>query len=69
MGTVKLLEYTGHDKVTADVVIESIGEKLTLNIDVINSCECERDDKVEINSDFCHGERRVCGECVCSDKR
>lgn len=65
-GTVKVTEYIKNN-VLIDVAVEGISEKLTLDIDVINSCGCEA--HVEEKSDFCHGERRFCGECSCSSRR
>ncbi|XP_026737981.1 integrin beta pat-3-like [Trichoplusia ni] len=65
-GTVKVTEYINNN-VLIDVAVEGISEKLTLDIDVINSCGCEA--HVEEKSDFCHGERRFCGECSCSSRR
>ncbi|KAF9416980.1 hypothetical protein HW555_005808 [Spodoptera exigua] len=64
VGTVR---YDGTEDVTLDIIVEGIGEKLTLDIESIKSCECEKN--VELRADYCHGEARFCGICHCSDKR
>ncbi|CAH0603376.1 unnamed protein product [Chrysodeixis includens] len=65
-GTVKVSEYISNN-VLIDITVEGISEKLTLDIEVIKSCGCET--KVEESSDYCHGEKRFCGECSCSSRR
>lgn len=64
VGTV---QYDGTDDVSVDIIVEGIGEKLTLDIEAIKNCECEKN--VEASADYCHGEARYCGICHCSDNR
>ncbi|KAJ8726160.1 hypothetical protein PYW07_000858 [Mythimna separata] len=61
------IQYNGTKSATVDIVVEGIGEKLTLDIDTVKTCDCES--KPEINSAFCYGDKRVCGICKCSDNR
>ncbi|CAB3248239.1 unnamed protein product [Arctia plantaginis] len=67
MGTIKLLKYDEYENMTIDIAVESIGEKLTIDIDVIKDCNCTNSGVA--NSTYCHGEPRICGECSCGDKR
>lgn len=67
-GTIKLLKYDKYDSMTVDIAVESIGEKLTIDIDVIKDCNCTTNG-VDENSTYCHGEPRICGECSCGNKR
>nr|XP_021182870.2 integrin beta pat-3 [Helicoverpa armigera] len=62
---VATVQYTGAEPALVEIVVEGIGEKLTLNIDVIKNCECEKN--VENNSKFCHDQKRICGICSCDD--
>ncbi|KAJ8729626.1 hypothetical protein PYW08_001207 [Mythimna loreyi] len=64
VGTV---QYNAKESATVDIVVEGIGEKLRLEINTIQTCDCER--KPEINSKYCYGDKRVCGECRCSENR
>ena len=64
VGTV---QYDAAEDAVVDIIVEGIGEKLTLDIETIKNCDCERN--AEINSTFCHEDRRSCGICECSDNR
>ncbi|XP_075991987.1 integrin beta-6-like [Anticarsia gemmatalis] len=66
-GLVTLLKYDGQNNINVDIVIESIGEKLSLDIEVIKNCECEK--HVTEKSDYCSFEKRSCGLCECGAKR
>ncbi|CAK1549666.1 unnamed protein product [Leptosia nina] len=62
-GTIKLLKYFSGEHKSIDVIIEGIKEKLTLDIEIIESCNC----RSEADSKFCssRGTKR-CGICECN---
>ncbi|XP_068621175.1 integrin beta-PS-like [Battus philenor] len=65
-GTIKLLDFVKEDNILVDVLIGGIKEKLTLDIDIINKCNCE----TTVNASICNyfGKRR-CGVCECTPGR
>ncbi|XP_013181029.1 PREDICTED: integrin beta-PS-like [Papilio xuthus] len=61
-GTIKLLDQVPSRKFTIDVLIGGIKEKLTLNMNVINKCNCPT---VENSTDCSSFGNRRCGICEC----
>ncbi|XP_026487395.2 integrin beta-PS-like [Vanessa tameamea] len=65
-GTIKLLRFFDTDNINIDVVFEGIKENLKININVLNSCDCE----TKHNSSLCnYGGTRRCGICECYQDR
>lgn len=66
--TIKILDYIGVDNFQIDIVPEGIKEKLTLDIEIVKHCECEKFD--ETNSTICYnGGNYTCGICKCDTNR
>ncbi|KAJ0181645.1 hypothetical protein K1T71_002367 [Dendrolimus kikuchii] len=65
-GTILLTEYDGNDNLIIDIGIEGISDKLTLDVDVIKDCDCEKEEK---RTEYCSNEIQQCGICICGEKR
>lgn len=63
VGTLKV---DGVNNISLVVTIEGISEKLSLDVEIIQECECE---KKAVKSDYCYGEPRSCGKCKCGNER
>lgn len=63
-GTITLLEHqAGVDEYGIDVAVEGYSEKLSLDVKVIKTCDCES--KPHLNSSHCNGDTFECGICIC----
>ncbi|KAL4715135.1 hypothetical protein ACJJTC_012182 [Scirpophaga incertulas] len=67
-GTIKLLQYFGINNTTVTIGIEGIKEKLILDIEIINYCECEHSGVKEAPECSDAGTFQ-CGICKCDPKR
>lgn len=67
-GTIALSKaYKKKDRMSVDIAIESIKERLTLDVEVID-CKCA--ETPEADSDYCHGVgTKTCGICNCDLNR
>lgn len=67
-GTIYLSNlYNTRDRISVDIAIESINERLTLDVQVID-CDCAKHPEAE--SKYCHGRgTKSCGTCQCDPDR
>lgn len=66
-GTISLLKYYKKDKISIDIAIEGIKERLILDVQVID-CNCAKQPEAE--SKYCHGNgTKICGTCDCNPDR
>lgn len=67
-GTISLSKYyNDKDRISVDIAIESIKERLTLDVQVID-CDCA--ETHEADSFYCHGKgTKSCGTCHCDPDR
>ncbi|XP_026327015.1 integrin beta pat-3-like isoform X2 [Hyposmocoma kahamanoa] len=66
-GTISLSKYYKEDRISVDIAIEGINERLTLDVQVIN-CDCAK--RPEAKSKYCYGNgTKTCGTCHCDPDR